>query len=370
MFSIGIDVLYRHTYVLRYELPQNVWILPEITDKYEIVKLGNSHSDEGITFERYRLKTLSLASVSQSFEYDLASLKMHSRQIKDGAVIIINASPMSFSQGKPGREDSLQTKYYDGRLSPFLIPNLKVEDYLQSQFLPFLRTGFLWRDRHNKQIRDRIAVEEKRPDPAPKVTVTADKEKPLPVKVTPTPVAAPAANAAASTDFNTQSVVVAKDPGFQVSAIQSVLSSPPTAPTSMHVDSMNFIFNKWLLTSGFGTQYFESNSKDLEKLIDYCLKKKWRPVLITIPVSKVLLKGLGDTYMQKYVYDNIDKTNLQGINYFDFTQNEQLTKNSYLFNDSDHLNQKGAVIVSYLLLRSLVDNGYLPNEVDGYDYNP
>lgn len=141
ILSLGIDYIYRQTYHLKYETPNNVFILPEIPEKYELVRLGNSHSQDGITFERYSVKSLSLASIAQTFDYDLAYLKMHARQIKEGAVIIISASPISFSSKMASVGDSLQTNYYDGRITPFLIPHIKIGDYLQSRIFPFCPFG-------------------------------------------------------------------------------------------------------------------------------------------------------------------------------------------------------------------------------------
>ena len=352
--SVGIDAMYRHVYHIRYQWPKNIFILPENKDKYEIVKVGNSHAENGIDFERYNLKSLSLASAGQTLDYDLAYLKMYSRQIKEGAIIIITASPISFSQGKPSREDALQTQYYDGRISPFLIPNIKVEDYLQSQIFPFLRAGYSWRQNYNDEIKARISKEEKWTEPAP--TATAVSGKPTPVANAETTDQYIPANYADKTYF------------FHVQAIEHELTYPSTAPDGMLVESMNAIFNKWYHTSGFGTQFFEANRKDLERLIAYRKEKKWRPVVITIPLSKVLLDGLLPDYMQVYIYDNISKTNLQGVEYFNFATDERLTKNKYLFGSADHLNPKGAVIFSYLLLQRLIDKGYVPKNADGYDY--
>lgn len=341
--SVGFDAVYRLAYHAKYQWPQNVWILPSIKDKYEIVKLGNSHAQEGLTFARYRLKSLDLAGVSQSFEYDLANLKMHVNQIKEGAVIIIDISPISFSQGRPGREDSFQTVYYDGKLSPFLIPHLKVEDYLQSQFFPFLRSGFLWRQKISDEITKRISAEEKWPEPSP------------------TPKIAVEAGAGEGIEIRRVSFFNAND-------IENELTHHTQDIPKRLDGSMNFIFDKWYRSGGFGTQYFDANRKDLENLIAYALEKKWRPVLITIPISKVLQAGLLPDYMQVYVYKNVSKANLRGVQYFDFTKNDQLTGDSYLYRDSDHLNPNGAAVLSYLLLQKLINQGYLPKSADGYDH--
>lgn len=338
MLSVGLDSLYRKTYRERYDFPpKNLWILPEIPNKYDLVSLGNSHSESGITFVRYKRRSLVLASVAQSFEYDLASLKMHAKEIKDGAVVIINISPVSFSQKKPGREDSLQTVYYDGRLSPFLIPHLKIEDYLQVRVFPFLRAGYSWRDKIETAVRDRISHEQQPEQSLPTVKTA------------------------------TGSGTIDPDYFARVSVIRKLLASPPASPSSRFTDSMNFVFNKWYRTDEFGTQYFDANRRDLENLIDYALKMHWRPVLVTVPVSQVLLKGLFPDYMQVYVYDNLRKTDLRGIEYFDFTSDE-LTKHTELYADTDHLNGRGASVFSYLLLQRLIDHGYLTKSSDGYIY--
>ena len=345
IISFGIDAIYRNIYHLKYELPQNIFILPEIKDKYDIVKLGNSHADDGIDFSHYEGKSLGLASVGQPFEYDLAYLKMHTRQIKKGAVILIDASPLSFSQKIVGVGDALQTNYYDGRISPFLIPNINVGDYIQSRILPFLRSGYLLRQKHMEEIQTRISNEERRPQDFVTQNNETDQKETL------------------------SSTIITKD-YYNVQTIQEELDNPSSVPSNYLVDSMHFIVNKWYNTDGFGVQYFETNRKDLQKIIDYCFKMQWRPVLITVPVSQVLLNGLKSDYMQVYVYNNLLKTNLHGLDYFDFTKNIQLTNDSFLFANSDHLNGKGAAVFSYLLLRRLIDRGYLPEEADKYDYSP
>lgn len=354
LLSLGIDWAYRHAYGLSFQIPHNLWILPEIENKYTLVKLGNSHATEGITLERYKLKSLSLTNAAQSFEYDLANLKMYSRQIKEGAIILINISPISFSQIKPGRENSLQTQYYDGRLSPFLIPHLKVEDYLQSQVFPFLRAGYLWRQHYDDPIRE-------------KVTALARAQWPTP---TPTPPIVPVAPKLVTQSQTGEAKAVEEVGYFNVNVIESELASPSVSIANKLGDSMTFIYNKWYHTDGFGKEYFEANRMDLERLIAYTLKKKWRPVLVSIPISQVLEDGLLPDYMQTYVYDNISKTNLQGVDYFDFSKYDPIKRDSFLYRDSDHLNGNGAAVFSYLLLQRLIQKGYLSPSADGYDYRP
>lgn len=368
ILSIVIDYVYRTTYELPFKLPENLWIKKEIPDKYQLVKVGNSHAFEGITFEGFKQKSIDLSSTAQSFEYDLAMLKMYSKQIKEDAVIVINISPISFSQAKPGREDSLQAQYFDGRISPFLIPNLKVEDYLQSQILTFLIAGHNLRNQYANDNKERVAMAEQGITPTPKPKKIMTKEIPIPQKTKAEKPVEPVFSLKDAVIHADQIDPASLNPDyFHVEMINTKLASSSAKASKRLVDSMLFSFDRWYRTKAFDPKYFGSNRKDLEKLISYTLKKKWKPVLITVPISAVMQEGLLDDYMQVYLYDNIKKTNLQGVPYFDFSSEPIITKNFFYY-DADHLNKNGAITFSYLLLQKLIKEGYLPKSTDGYKY--
>lgn len=338
MLSFGVDVLYRRSYHLPYELPKNILPYPEIADKYTLVKLGNSHADDGITFEYYNSKALSLSSVAQSFEFDLAQLKMYERQIETNAVILINISPISFIQKKPDARDAFQYNYYDGRLSPLFIPRLILGDYLQSQIVPFVRTGYLWRDKYNKQVEQTIQNN----------ISTPAKETPPP-EILPFP-------------------VPTTDPRKELIRELNLNIELPFESEDKLIQSVDFMSHKWYDSGDFSGEYLTTNSHDLERLIAYCLQNNWRPVLISVPISQALLDGLHgrDDFKRKYVYEPLAQTNTQGAPYFDFSQNEQFIQNGYFFGNSDHLSGDGSIVFSYMLLHALIENGYLPPEADGY----
>ena len=107
ILSIGIDILYRQTYHKKYQWPKNIWIMPDIPHKYQIVKLGNSHADDGLTFANYNLRSIALSSAAQSFEYDLAMLKMYQNQIYQSTV-------QQYAVSK-----TAQIKYFRENSSPF-----------------------------------------------------------------------------------------------------------------------------------------------------------------------------------------------------------------------------------------------------------
>ncbi|MPM84264.1 hypothetical protein SDC9_131335 [bioreactor metagenome] len=88
---------------------------------------------------------------------------------------------------------------------------------------------------------------------------------------------------------------------YNVEAIkQEIADHTPEDPRRLQ-DNMNFVYHKWNETDEFGQQYFAENRHDLEKLILYCQEQGWRPVLLTLPISQILLDGLQDDYMDVYL---------------------------------------------------------------------
>src|SRR5690606_734860 len=85
----ALDHWYRSLYKLDYDAAENVFPAPSISETYQIVKVGNSHSQDGISFQGYNIKSLDVSGVAQKYETDLALLKHHRRQIEKNALIII-----------------------------------------------------------------------------------------------------------------------------------------------------------------------------------------------------------------------------------------------------------------------------------------
>lgn len=350
---LGLDALYRHTYDVRYQKSRVLLPSPTLEEPYQLVKLGNSHAVDGIDLSRYRLKSLDGTGVAQRFSFDLALLKQHRQQIADNAIILIAVTPISFSHREADQKDGLQRNYY-GRLAPYLIPDLMLGDYLESEWFPQLRVGYQLRKEIRAAIVKRLSEEQS--------------EKKI-VDLTPSEVVPVVPTATLSPDsLQPEPVLSLEDSYYNVEAIQSELASAAASPTKIATNNMAFIFHKWYETDEFHPKYFAQNRRDLEKLIDYALEQRWRPILVTIPVSAVLQEGLLDDYMQKYLYENLEQTELQGTEYMDFSQNSRLINNESYFSNVDHLNKKGAATFSYLLLQKLIDRGYLPTTADGYDY--
>jgi hypothetical protein len=249
---------------------------------------------------------------------------------------------MSFIQKKPGKAESLQYQYYDGRLSPLVIPHLQVGDYLQSQIIPFTRTGYVWRETHAKLLKEGAmdAYASNWPTPTPTLIPT----------VTPT---------------GSASAAPSPMPTAPKSA-EEELATAPYWPQDRLQNSVKFMINKWLHTGDFGTQYVDENRKDLEELIRYSERKKWKSVIISIPISQLFMDELGPSFMKAYVDEPLKNALLVGGEFIDFSSYRNFRENAYLFSNADHLNYYGANIFSHLLLERLNEKGYLPNEANGY----
>lgn len=362
---LALDVAYRQKFEVAYHRPGNLWPKPKTGQPYELVLLGNSHSESGVTFEKYHTKALNLSGVAQRFEFDLARLKHHAHEIAPGAVILINASPISFSHTNVNAKKGFQGGYY-GRVAPWLIPYLDWGDYIEREFLPFTRSGYEWRQKIQTQIKERVSAEEKARYEAEFVsTEVAENEK----------TDAEDLNAtfdSSSSESNQQvlSVPAAEVP-FVVEYIESQLAAAVFDPGKLE-DSANFIYQKWYHTDEFSPEFFEDNQRDLEKILQLAQRRGWRPVVITIPISTELQDTLLDDYLDTYLYQQLAQMSLEekGVPYWDFTTQPPISNHSEWYDNSDHLNDTGAAVFSYVLLRKLIDQGLLAPSADGYYYQP
>jgi hypothetical protein len=75
----------------------------------------------------------------------------------------------------------------------------------------------------------------------------------------------------------------------------------------------------------------------LQEMIDFCLERTYRPIIIILPVTSHLKKHIPDSFIDAYVLDNIKKSNIKDIpvlNYFYEKQfsSEELFLDAFLFN--------------------------------------
>ncbi len=335
-----VDLFYKNTQNLEYHLPKNIFPKPEIAETYHFVKVGNSHSQDGIDLQLLKVQTLDLSGVAQRFETDLAVLRHYEKQIAKDAIILIPVTPISFQHTAANSRKGFQSGYY-GRVSPFLIPHLNWADYIESEFLPFARIGMNIRKDVAADVQKRVSAEEGRAFDLAQNASDAD-----------------LVQNAASTDALVNTFGPAT-PG----ATNPIADSSPKCVEKDLTESSYRMYEKWNHTDEFDASYFLTNRKDLEAVIDFAVSKNWKPVLVTIPISATLQDILQDDFFETNVYENLRLTDTQFTPYFDYTAHQNIAEYSCYFGNSDHLNADGAEVFTRILLDDLIAHEIIAADV-------
>jgi hypothetical protein len=107
----------------------------------------------------------------------------------------------------------------------------------------------------------------------------------------------------------------------------------------------------WLQSFSLETIRIETLSKDNQKninhnidilgnMIRFCLERKYRPVIMTLPSSKELTKLFIPSFIKRYVSDNIDRANTYNVPIVNYWNDIRFMNSDFYFN-SFHLNSTG-----------------------------
>lgn len=111
---------------------------------------------------------------------------------------------------------------------------------------------------------------------------------------------------------------------------------------------------------GIDSIYNKKNAdKDFINLIEYLLKKEYKIIIITTPLTSFYIEEIekiDKNIFEKRIYHNLDKI-LNGLNqnifYFDYSHDSRIINNMEYFFDGNHLNKKGAEYFTEILLRDI-----------------
>ena len=92
--------------------------------------------------------------------------------------------------------------------------------------------------------------------------------------------------------------------------------------------------------------------KNLQTMIDFCLERSLKPVLIIPPMTKYLSCLLTDTIRETYIYSFIREANVKNIPFLDYMDDERFSDPSLYFN-SFFLNLKGRKLFTKQVLEDL-----------------
>lgn len=98
--------------------------------------------------------------------------------------------------------------------------------------------------------------------------------------------------------------------------------------------------------------YFASGVKILSEMIDFCLYRNLKPVLITIPMSSYLANEFTLEFRQKMIYDFVNAANKKDVRFLDYMFDDRFS-NEDLFNGSFFFNMKGRKMFTEQVVKDL-----------------
>jgi len=96
----------------------------------------------------------------------------------------------------------------------------------------------------------------------------------------------------------------------------------------------------------------EKSVSDLRNLIDFCLERGLKPVLIFPPMSKYLSRLFSEAALETYIYSFIREVNIKNIPFLDYLDDDRWSDESLYFN-SFFLHLKGRKLFTQQVLKDL-----------------
>lgn len=95
---------------------------------------------------------------------------------------------------------------------------------------------------------------------------------------------------------------------------------------------------------------FEQSTTILTKIIDYCLGENLRPILVVTPLSSIMREKISQSFLDKVLYSNIKRANIQGIPVLDYLNDERFSDIDLYANNADFLNARGRELFTNIVL--------------------
>ncbi len=92
----------------------------------------------------------------------------------------------------------------------------------------------------------------------------------------------------------------------------------------------------------------------LTNMIDFCLKEGLRPALVVTPVSRIMNSHLSDEFLDKVLFDNIRKANIQNVPMFNYMQDERFADCDNYINSADFLNHAARIRFTNIVVNDLI----------------
>lgn len=95
---------------------------------------------------------------------------------------------------------------------------------------------------------------------------------------------------------------------------------------------------------------FSETRAILTGMIQFCLDNGFNPILVVTPVSKAMNDCLSEAFMNRVLFDNIRKANIQNVPFLNYLRDERFQDISLYANNADFLNARGRKLFTNVLL--------------------
>lgn len=143
--------------------------------------------------------------------------------------------------------------------------------------------------------------------------------------------------------------------------IRYCISGQPMGPVELETDANGWIA-RWMKEFGLETldiplteewkKYFDESVERLRSMIDYCLVRNYKPVLICPPMTDYLSSKFPQKFRQAYILDFVNQGNEADVPFLDYTDCEEFKDASLYFN-SFFLNLRGRKLFTRRVLKDL-----------------
>lgn len=275
-----------------YRSIEGIYKYDDVPQQLQIVNVGNSHSLYGIDYTDYTdLSTFNFAFASQMLCMDAAVLQTYKDHLAENCVVLIQVSYFSFSTEFEVLYDGQESRYY--RILAFdNIPNKSLEELMIYRWFPILSA-------------QRNVVD----------IFTEDSQE----------------------------------------LSNSMIEQPPFTSEEEWRENgeMRATYHEELITT-CPTNSQEMQINGLKTILDMCLENGWTPVLVTTPYTNYYNQAFPQALKDDF-YRTISKLQemYPQVPYYDFSSDERFYSETAYFVDADHLNQKGRIYFTEILMDTL-----------------
>lgn len=296
---ILMNVLYRHL-----DDSQEAHILKAKEGRWDMVCLGSSYCRYAFNFEDTNVNGYNLGFVAQFFYYTKKMLQCYSPYFRENCYVVLVIVNLVFA--KEGRTEYGGADKYRRILNrENLGDDFSLVKYICSLF-PLLENP--------KRMKHLLKL----------LFYKIRYNKPLP--------------SPENIDFNPRTSAQVKNDALQRCAGWCDLFGLKDTFSSDIPDDM--------------PEIFKNTRNMLTEMIQYCLERGYKPLLVVTPVSHSLNEMLSDEFLEKVLYANIRKANRQGIPFFDYLKDERFQDEKYYLN-ADCLNLTGRKKITKIIIEDI-----------------